>query len=99
MIVITGTARVRDDRRAEAISAAIEMARMSRAEPGCAIYEVSITLEDPCVFRLVEQWESAQALQAHFATPHFADFGQKLAGFLADAPSFVRYEVASAGPL
>ncbi len=99
MIVIVGSARVRAERREEAVAAAIEMAALSRAEPGCALYEVSVTLEDPCRFRLVEQWDSGEALAAHFATAHFAAFGARLAGFLVAPPSFTRYEVSSSSAL
>jgi quinol monooxygenase YgiN len=31
-------------------------------------------VSDPNVVRLVERWESAEALRAHFATPHMAAF-------------------------
>ena len=99
MIVISGTARIRPEAKAEAKAAAIAMAATSAAEPGCAAYELSELLTDPNTFRLFEQWDSAEALAAHFQTPHFAEFSRVLPGFLAAAPTFLRYEVASAGPL
>lgn len=99
MIVISGTARIRPELKSEARTAALEMARLSSAETGCAVYELSELLGDPFTFRVFEQWESAEALAAHFATPHFAAFSKALRGFLAAAPVFLRYEVAKAGPL
>ena len=99
MIVISGTARIRPEVKAEARAAALEMAALSAAEPGCTVYELSELLDDPFTFRLFEQWESADALAAHFATPHFAAFSRALPGFLAAPPQFTRYEVAKAGPL
>ena len=99
MIVISGTARIRPEVKAEAKAAALEMAARSAAEPGCAAYELSELLDDPFTFRLFEQWESAEALAAHFATPHFAAFSRALPGFLAAPPRFTRYEVVKAGPI
>jgi quinol monooxygenase YgiN len=99
MIVISGTARIRTELKAEARDAALEMARLSSAEPGCAVYELSELLGDPFTFRVFEQWESAEALATHFATPHFLAFSKALPGFLAAAPVFMRYQVASAAAL
>lgn len=99
MIVISGTARIRPEVKAEAKAAALDMAARSAAEPGCVAYELSELLDDPFTFRLFEQWESAAALAAHFTTPHFIAFSRALPGFLAAPPRFTRYEVASAEPL
>jgi quinol monooxygenase YgiN len=99
MIVISGTARIRPDVKAAAKAAALDMAAQSAAEPGCVVYEISELLDDPFTFRLFEQWESAEALAAHFATPHFVAFSRALPGFLAAPPRFTRYEVARAGLL
>jgi quinol monooxygenase YgiN len=75
------------------------MAARSTAEPGCAAYEISELLSDPHTFRIFEQWDSADALAAHFKTPHFAAFSQVLPKFLAASPVILRYEVAKVGPL
>ncbi len=42
-----------------------EQGRLSRAEPGCARFEVYHSQADPKVFFLIEQWESPEALDAH----------------------------------
>ena len=52
--------------------AAMESA--SRAEDGCDDYTFSVELNNPAVLRITERWQSMEALQAHFATPHMADF-------------------------
>jgi quinol monooxygenase YgiN/quercetin dioxygenase-like cupin family protein len=99
MIVISGTARVRPEVRADALAAARDMARLSQAEAGCRAYEFSITLDDEDTFRLFEQWDDEASLLAHFGTAHFAAFSAALGGMLAAAPHFTRYDVAGAGPL
>ena len=42
-----------------------EQGRLSRAEPGCARFEVYHSEADPKVFLLIERWESQAALDAH----------------------------------
>jgi quinol monooxygenase YgiN len=75
------------------------MMAQSSAEAGCRTYELSTQLIDPLTFRLFEEWDSAEALAAHFQTPLFQAFSAALPGLLAAAPAFLRYEIAEVGPL
>jgi quinol monooxygenase YgiN len=72
MIVISGTVQVQPPLRAEAIAKAVWMQQLSQAEPGCRCYRFYTDLEDPNCFRIFEEWESEEALKAHFQTPHMA---------------------------
>lgn len=47
----------------------------SRAEPGCAGYDVSRSIEDPNVFVLYESWRDQAAFEFHVTTPHFQQYG------------------------
>jgi quinol monooxygenase YgiN len=60
--------------------ALVEMEKASRTEDGCHDYTFSQEIGDPARIRIVELWESMDALRAHFATPHMAKFRQALAG-------------------
>jgi quinol monooxygenase YgiN len=60
--------------------ALVEMEKASRAEDGCHDYTFSQEIGDPARIRIVEIWESMDALRTHFATPHMAKFRQALAG-------------------
>ncbi|WP_437190991.1 putative quinol monooxygenase [Planctomicrobium sp. SH527] len=42
-----------------------EHGRLSRAEPGCLVFEVCHSRNDPSVFILVERWESEEAIDVH----------------------------------
>jgi len=42
-----------------------EQGRLSRAEPGCARFEVYQSTVDESKFMLVERWESTEALDLH----------------------------------
>jgi quinol monooxygenase YgiN len=99
MIVISGRARLHGAKVEEAVRAASVMAATSRDEPGCIDYRFAIDIDDPLVAQLLEVWESADALDAHFATPHFAAFSDALLGAVDGPAAFTRYEVASAAPL
>ena len=99
MIVIAGTARVREEQRDVAIEAARAMSTASRAEPGCRQYRFSADLDDPNVVHVFEEWDSAEALEVHFATPHMAEFQAALGATLDGAPAITRFEVSVAGPL
>ena len=43
----------------------VEQATLSRAEPGCARFEVYHSREDRSLFLLVDQWESQENLDVH----------------------------------
>ncbi len=51
-----------------------EMEVASRAEEGCEDYTFSVELNDPNKLRVTEKWRTAEALVAHFKTPHMATF-------------------------
>ena len=99
MIVIAGTVRVNPDRRDDALAAARAMATATRREPGCAAYRFAVDIDDQNVVHLFEEWTDADALKAHFETPHMATFRNAIAGVLAAPPEFRRYEVSAAGAL
>lgn len=52
----------------------------SRAEAGCHDYTFCQEINDPNRIRIVELWESMDALREHFATKHMAKFRESLAG-------------------
>lgn len=56
-----------------------KMETATRAEPGCHDYSFCQEISDPNSMRVVELWESMDALAVHFATPHMATFNAALA--------------------
>jgi quinol monooxygenase YgiN len=99
MIVIAGRATLHAHELEGAVQAGSVMAATSRDEPGCIDYRFSIDIDDPLVVRIFEQWESAVALEAHFATPHFLAFSEVILRAVNGSADFTRFEVSSAGPL
>ena len=99
MLVIAGSIQIDPARLAEATPAALEVMEATRAEAGCISYTFSNDLADPGLIHVFEQWESQDALDAHFKTPHMAKFQQAMGGFGVRGMDIKRYEVASVGPL
>ena len=95
MLVVAGHVKVKPEIRAEAIQAALRMAKATRAETGCKSYRFSADLEDPNLFLIFEEWEDEAALMQHFASPHMAEFNAAVPGFLAAPPSITRYDVGT----
>ena len=50
--------------------------RLSRAEPGCARFEVYHSKNDPTQFVLNEHWESQAALDAHRQAQAYTEYYQ-----------------------
>lgn len=99
MIIISGTLRV-DNADVEAAMALGEtMATASLAEDGCSAYGFWQSPSDPCLVRVFEEWASQEAIDAHFATPHMADFMAGLGQLAISDMELSKYEVSQKGPL
>ena len=99
MLVIAGSISIDPAKRAPAIAAALEMMSATHEEKGCISYTFSADLSDPGEFRIFEEWESQQALDAHLKSPHMAKFQAAMGGFGVRGMKVQRYEIASVGPL
>lgn len=99
MLVIAGKIELDPAKREQAIAAAIEMMRETHKEKGCKSYVFSTSLEDPGTFQLFEEWESDEALRAHFDTPHMARFRQAMGGLGIKNMAVQRYDVSKVGPV
>ena len=80
-------------------SAFIEAARTAEIateeDPGCLYYRFHESIADPGTFILVEEWTDADALAAHIAQPHVADY-RAGSSQLIQTSEAVLFEVASA---
>ena len=74
MIVVNGRLESTPENVAALKDALATMENASRAEDGCDDYTFSVELNDPNVIRITEKWRDMDALAAHFASPHMAEF-------------------------
>ncbi|WP_214417227.1 putative quinol monooxygenase [Sphaerisporangium fuscum] len=81
----------REDRLRTALEAMIEP---SLDEPGCLAYRPYADPNDPARMVVVEEWSGPQALEEHFATPHFQHVRQVLDLVLAEPMTIHRLVAA-----
>lgn len=92
MIVVNATVEA-DEATIAALQPTIAtMEAASRAEAGCEDYTFSVELNNPGVLRITERWQTADALKAHFLTPHMAEFQAAMAAHPPKSVSALCYE-------
>lgn len=93
MIVMLAEMPIAPDSREAALELFEELAAASRAEDGVIDYRVTTDVEATNVVRVIEQYEDADAVDAHMASDHFEAFQADIAAHLAGEPELHRYEV------
>jgi len=79
MIIVLAEVESSADAIASLRDALVEMQTASRAEAGCHDYTFTQEIGDSDRLRIVELWESMDALREHFGMPHMAKFREALA--------------------
>ena len=99
MVVVSGEFVIDAADREAGLAAAVRMARETRKEVGCLSYAFYTGVEDPAHVRVFEEWESGEALERHFRTPHMAEFRAALGRIKMVRGEVWRYEVADRAKL
>jgi quinol monooxygenase YgiN len=68
--VVCATWTVKPGEEAAVIELLSQISQASEAEPGCLLFRVHRSLDDPATFFLYEQYASEAAFQAHAASDH-----------------------------
>lgn len=95
MLIVAGTLEFDASKTEEAKAAAAAMMAATQEESGCIEYAFSIDMADPAKIHIFEAWESQEALDAHFATPHMAAFGAATADLGFSNMSILKHEVSA----
>jgi quinol monooxygenase YgiN len=95
MIVVVGRVRTDADRRDALVRIGQAVAQASRQEPGCISYRLYEDTERDGEFVFVEEWETSEALQRHFATSHIREFMQAIPGAIVAPPDVKFHTIAS----
>jgi len=95
MIIVAGEFVIAPEDAETARNAAIEVARETRKEPGCIAYRFYADLEEDGRHHVFEMWETLDALQKHFETPHLKAFRAKIAGLKVISREVKRYEAGT----
>ena len=92
MIVVSGVLVVPPAHHDRLVEIATTVAAASvRDEAGCRTYGVWADPAQPGRFRIFEEWDSQEALTAHFALPHFLTFATALGELEVSEMTFHRY--------
>lgn len=99
LIAIVGQFDVHAEHAAAAGQLMRTMMLETQKEKGCLHYAFSTDLATPNRFQLSEVWDSEEALQGHFQSPHMAIFRAGLAQLLIQQRTVRRYRATEAGDL
>lgn len=94
MIVVVAKVQTDAERRDELVRIGQAAAAKSREEAGCIDYRLYQATDDPLSFVMVEEWESQEALDAHFRTDHIREFMGAVPK-LVSAPPDIRFHDVS----
>lgn len=98
-ILVTGTIDLDPAKRDEAIAAALVVMEATRVEDGCEAYTFSADLADPGRLHVTEQWASQEAVDAHMASAHLAEFMGKMGTFGVTGASLTKWAGATGSKL
>ena len=98
MLVIIGTIRLPAERLDEARPAMQRMISGSRTEPGCIDYSYVQDVLDAGLIHVTEVWSDREALDAHFRSPHIADWRASWAALGIGERNLMLYEAGGPKP-
>jgi len=93
MLIVAGEVVVEEGAIERVRDALRTMEQATREEPGCRTYAFSVDVNDPTMVRIFESWDSMEALELHFKTPHMADFGAAIGQIQPSSMDVKLYEI------
>lgn len=77
MFAINVILTVKDESQVATVKELLTRAgQLSRAEPGCDVFEATHSQSDPTIFMLIERWESKEAWEVHKTAEAFTQIYQ-----------------------
>jgi quinol monooxygenase YgiN len=100
MIAIIGHIDVDPADRDRVVATTAELQRSTQeSEPGCVVYTIAADPSDPGRIRIVELWESAETLDAHFQHPNFFATGEAMRTVPRLGGSAMKYRIDAVAPV
>jgi quinol monooxygenase YgiN len=97
MIVLVARYQVKPGKGGEVLEALSRMARLVKEqEPGCMLYQVNRSTEDPDHFLLYEQYTDQAAVEGHRTTAHFKEIVEAIVVPMLDKREREIYELVIA---
>ncbi|TPK98819.1 antibiotic biosynthesis monooxygenase [Mesorhizobium sp. B2-4-12] len=98
MLLIIGTIRLPPNMFEEARPAMERMISGSRGEDGCLEYSYARDVLDAGLIRVTEVWRDKAALDAHFRSPHIAEWRSSWPALSIGERNLVLYEAGEPMP-
>jgi quinol monooxygenase YgiN len=95
LIIIHAHIKVKPEYRQDFLDNINELVEKSQAEEGNVSYQLYEDTQHDNQFVMLEEWKNAEAVQYHFETPHFKDFGKMSRDFLQGPLHVVKYEATA----
>lgn len=92
--MITAKIFVKPDKTADFIKAARTMIDSTMKEPGCESYMLYQNPYEPTKLIFVETYKNQAAIEAHFASKYFRNFGPVIKNWLSDSTQIKIYDIA-----
>jgi quinol monooxygenase YgiN len=100
MLIIAGSITTEDEQhRAAFLTAVRPMVAATHEEAGCLDYVFSADPDDSNRILLFERWDDQDALDAHFATAHMAEFQASMVGIAITGMDIQKYTISDVGPV
>ena len=100
MIAVIGHIDVDPSERDRLVASTVDLQRATRRdEPGCLVYTMAADPAEPGRISIVELWESAEALDAHFLHPNFKATGEALRAAPRLGGSALKYRIDACDPV
>ena len=84
MIYLLAHLKARPGTHPELMSDAKAMIAATRAEQGCILYDLNVSITDPQSMIFVEAWRSREALSEHFDATHMAVWRKASEGYFIE---------------
>lgn len=95
-IGLLATITIQEGKNEEFERVFLELTEKVRAnEPGNHFYVLNRSTSNPQVYKVMEQYESAEALDAHARSDHFREANQQMAGLVSAAPEIEILDVVA----
>ncbi|KZX15706.1 putative monooxygenase YcnE [Methanobrevibacter cuticularis] len=93
MILVLAKIAVKKGKSNELLDISKALIRKSRIEDGCISYNLYSDVENEDLFVMVEYWQDEKALNEHFETIHFKNFGVEISDVLAKDIDLDKYDL------
>jgi len=99
MLIVAGSITTEDGGREAFLAGVTSMVAATHTEPGCREYVFSPDPDDANRVLLFELWDDQEALDAHFATEHMAEFRREVADIPIAGRDIKKYTISDVGPV